>query len=86
MRNYSIIDTYTESQLRQIVASSNSMKEVLLKLGYSATGGNNHVTVRKRLELYDISTDHFFYQAPVIRTMENVFCNESTATQKVLRD
>lgn len=82
-----IIDNFTKEELEQIVQESNSYREVITKLGYATTGGNTHQTVKKRLEKYDISTEHFSIGGSkgTTRTEENVFCENSTATQATLR-
>ena len=52
----SLVDNYTEEELRKIVKESFSMKEVLSKLGYKTLNGRNSDTVKKRIERYQI--DH----------------------------
>jgi hypothetical protein len=81
----SLVDNYTEDELRLIVNSSKSMKEVVGKLGYKTKNGSNHKTVIKRLNKYNISTNHFESAKPTERTFENVFCINSTAVQSTLR-
>lgn len=82
-----IIDNFTKEELEQIVQESKSYREVLRKLGYATAGGNNNITLKKRLAEYDISVDHFSIggQKGITRTEENVFCKDSTATQSTLR-
>lgn len=82
-----IIDNFTKEELEQIVQESKSYREVLRKLGYATGGGNNNVTLKKRLAEYDIGVDHFSIggQKGITRTEENVFCKDSTATQSTLR-
>lgn len=86
MRNYSIIDNYSKEQLEYIVKNSNSHAEVLTKLGYKTRTGRNTDTLKNKLRDLNISTDHFKLQKRTVRTYDNVFCKNSTATQKVLRD
>ena len=59
---------------------------MLSKLGYSTKGGNNNTTLKNRLEYYNISTDHFTYK-PSKRnwTDEEIFCEDSKASQTMLR-
>ena len=82
-----IIDNFTKEELEQIVQASKSYREVITKLGYATPGGNNHKTVKNRLEKYGITTDHFSIggEKGITRTEENVFCKDSTATQATLR-
>ena len=49
---------FTEPELREAVASSRSCAEVLRKVGLRPAGGN-HLTFKKYVALWDISTDHF---------------------------
>ena len=81
-----LVDCYSEDELRRIVDSSKSMKEVLRKLGYKTQNGSNRITVKKRLTKFNISTSHFESVDKTERTYENVFCKDSTATQHTLRE
>lgn len=81
-----LIDMYTEEELKEIVRSSASIAEVSQKLGYKTKNGRNANTIKKRLIKYNISTDHFFHKTPIKRNVENVFCENSTATQHTLRN
>jgi hypothetical protein len=49
---------YTEDQVREAVASSPSLTAALRRLGLRPAGGN-HRTLRKLIERYGISTEHF---------------------------
>ena len=81
-----IIDRFKEDELRSLVADCSSWRELARRSGYTSIG-NNFDTIKKRLEKYDISTDHFtgVPKGSTLRAEENVFCENSTATQKVLR-
>ena len=81
------IDYYSKKELEAIVNDSHSLKEVLQKIGYSTIGGNNFVTLKKRLQKLEIDYSHFnpFQKTPEKRTVENIFITNSTATQAVLR-
>lgn len=81
-----LIDNFTKEELIQIVKESNSYRSMLPKLGYKTTGGNCYKTVKKKVEEYGIDTSHFQNIQKTERTIENVFCENSTAAQKVLRD
>lgn len=82
-----LVDKYTKEELEQLVRQSNSMAELVRKLGYKTSHGKNYITVQKRLDIYNIDTSHF--QQKIIRSVqrnrENVFCADSTAGQTVLR-
>lgn len=82
-----LIDNYSEEELKQIISQSTSIKEVLDKLGYATHSGNNNQTLKSRIEKYNIDISHFATRIdPIKRTEENVFCENSTASQKTLRD
>ena len=79
------IDNFTKEDIEKIVKESGSYKEVLRKLGYTASG-NNHLTLKNRLDRYGIGTEHFYTgNKPTFRTHQNVFCENSTASQATLR-
>jgi hypothetical protein len=49
---------YTEADVREAVAGARNATEALRLLGLRAAGGN-HRTLKKLIERYDISTEHF---------------------------
>jgi len=53
---------YTESELREAVASSTSYRQVLLKLNVKAAGGN-YSTLRKAIKYFDLDVSHMLGQA-----------------------
>ena len=81
-----LVDNFTKEELEQIVKNSRSYRDVIKKVGYTTVSGGNTKTVRSRIEKYGIDTSHFSSNGAMIRTEENVFCKDSTAAQKVLRD
>ena len=80
-----LIDKYTKEELIQIVQQSHSLKEVIDKLGYTTHSGSNNKTVKSRLEKYNIDISHFSFQSKEKRNLENVFIENSTASQSTLR-
>lgn len=80
-----IIDQYSEQELRDIIKNSKSYAEVLKKLGYSSTHGDNNATLKKRIEAYGIDISHFSPYNGTKRSEENVFVENSTASQATLR-
>lgn len=81
-----IIDKYTKEELEQIVKQSYSYVQVLQKLGYSTKGGNNNVTLKKRIQKYNIDISHFNSNINKIeRKPENIFYENSTASQQTVR-
>ena len=53
------VDLLSKDQLEDIVKSSRTLQEVLKKVGYSSVSGANRKTVQKRIDKYQISTNHF---------------------------
>lgn len=82
------VDLLSKEELEEIVKSSKTLQEVLRKIGYSSVSGANRNTVQKRIDKYNISTEHFTKGVSngIKRTEENVFCENSTASQKTLRE
>lgn len=82
----SLIDQYSKEELEKIVSESFSYAEVILKLGYSTSHGHNHRTVKKRIEYFNISTEHFSCQPRRKSwTDEDIFCDNSKVSQHKLR-
>lgn len=81
------IDTYTNEQFQEIVKTSDNLKEVATKMGYTSYSGSTAERIRKRIDLLNISTNHFSngHKRPQKRTPENIFIENSTASQKTLR-
>ena len=59
----------------------------MLAMGYVSSSGTQLKTLKKRVEEEQIDVSHFdmYHQTKVERTRENVFVENSTAVQKVLR-
>lgn len=81
-----LVDKYSKEELEQMAQDSISMRELCRKIGYESSG-NNHKTVQSRLDKYNISTEHFtgVGKNAVKRNINNVFVENSTATQATLR-
>ena len=77
------IDTFTNEEFAEIVASSTNMAEIARKLGYTSHSGDNG----KRIDALNLSTDHFTLgnKRPIKRDPSNIFIENSTADQKTLR-
>ena len=87
MSTIALIDNYTKEELEQIVKESTNMNDVARKLGYSIRG-HNSIIIKDRLQRYNIDYSHFTlsHVKSIVRTYENVFCENSTATQHTLRN
>jgi len=51
--------TFSDEELKEIVASSFSNREVARKLGYECNGGGTMASLRKMYEDLSIDTSHF---------------------------
>lgn len=80
-----LIDKYSKEELEIIVKSSNSIRDVIRKLGYSTTGGSNSDTIKNRIKKYNIDTSHFGPINGIERNEKNIFIENSTATQATVR-
>ena len=49
-------------------------------LGYKSNNGNSYKTVKNRIEKFGISTEHFDTKASEVRSPENIFVENSTAS------
>lgn len=80
-----IIDNFTKEELQDIVSECTSMRQLYLRLGYKAASSTS--TIKKVLKEYNISIEHFTFlpQGTTKRTFENIFCENSTASQAVTR-
>ena len=80
------IDLFSDEEFKEKVLSSTSMRELSRKLGYTG-GGYNGAAILKRCESLGITTDHFtgLSKGAVKRTEDNVFIENSTASQATLR-
>lgn len=83
----SIISELDIEYVKQAAAESTSMREFQEKLGYSRNGSVSSVIYPFCAE-HGISLEHFtgVAKGSIKRTEENVFIENSTASQKVLRD
>ena len=80
-----LMDSYSDIQFEEIVLSSFSYADCLRKLGYNSNSGTITKKLKEKIEKFQISISHFEERSSVKRTEENVFCKDSTASQKTLR-
>lgn len=80
------LDKFTDEEFISLVEDSCSMKELSRKLGYTG-GGYNGEAIKRRCNQLGITLDHFtgMPKGCTKRTEENVFMENSTASQTVLR-
>lgn len=80
-----LVDNYSKEELEEFVAKSNSYRDVMDLMRYKSNNGRAYEVVKKRIEKYNISTEHFGTKKKVKRNPENIFIKNSTARQPVLR-
>lgn len=81
----SLLDQFNKEELQNIVNDSNSIREVLRKVGYQTYSGRNPDTLKAKLSEYNIDISHFKHQKGQERCEDNIFIEHSTATQATLR-
>ena len=83
----SLINHYSKEELETIVKNVSTWKELAQALGYVAISGSQQGVIKKRIEQEQIDVSHFtmYKQERIERNRENVFVENSTASQKTLR-
>ena len=83
----SIIGKYTPEEVQKIANNCTSLRQLAQELGYSTNGGTSNNTIEKYCDFYNISLEHFtnLPQTVIKRTVENIFVENSTASQTTLR-
>ena len=83
----SIISECPIEQLKQYVKESTSIKELQVKLGYSPNSGVTK-TIKDFCQRNNISLEHFtsLSKSSIKRSPENIFVENSSASQTVLRE
>ena len=81
----SILSNYSDEEFTKIVNESISYKDCLYQLGYNSYSGSVVNLIKNRIKELNLSIEHFRPNTLVERTIENVFCENSTANQTTLR-
>ena len=68
-----------------IVKNSVSIAECEKKLGYNSYSGSVANKIREKIIELNIDTSHFNYKPKKIRTVEDIFIENSTASQRTVR-
>lgn len=80
----SLLSNCNDTDFRKMVQESNSIAECERRLGYNSISGSVSELIKKRIVELSIDVSHFTkYQAE--RTPENIFIENSTASQRTLR-
>lgn len=87
MAKQSLINQYSTEELQSIVQQVTTWKDLILALGYVSNSGKQLAIIKQRIVNENIDISHFvvYKQGKVDRNRENVFIENSTADQKVLR-
>ena len=80
-----LVDNYSKQEIENFVAQSNSYKDVMDLMHYKSHNGRAYEVVKNRIEKYNISTEHFGTKSAIKRSVDNIFIENSTASQTVLR-
>ena len=83
----SLLNSYSIEELQEIASLSNSWRDFTRKLGYNCNSGDLKAQIQKKVEENNIDVSHFktVNTNAVERNIENIFIENSTASQKTLR-
>lgn len=82
----SLISLQTNEQFAKIITESFSIAEVEEKLGYNSYSGSVATKIRQRIAELNLDISHFKTQKLTKRNESNIFIENSTVSQRVLRD
>lgn len=83
-----LLDHFSKEEFQEIVAQSNSWRDLSHNLGYNSNSSDLKAMIQKKVDEYQLDVSHFktVNKDAVERNRENVFIENSTACQKVLRE
>lgn len=83
----SLLKSYSKEELIKIAINSNSWRDFSRKLGYNCNSGTLQSTIKKRIKEFNIDVSHFssVRKKAIKRDVNNIFVENSTATQATLR-
>lgn len=79
------MDKYSDEEFRRIVSDSFSYKECMRSLGYNSISGTSLRLLKNKISRLNIDVNHFKSTSPRKLTKDDVFVQNATVTQKVLR-
>lgn len=79
-----IYQRYTPEELQSILNHSSSIKDFGLRLGYSSVSGATSKQLKSIIDEFGLHKN-FKDKKPIQRNPENIFIQNSTASQKILR-
>lgn len=81
-----LMDSYTNEEFIKIFQQSKSYADCMRKMGYKSCSGDNLKILKTKIEQLNLSTEHFTESTfGEIRTDDEIFCENSTVSQSVLR-
>ena len=80
----SILSNYSDTEFIKIVQESNSITDCMYNLGYNSVSGSVGALIKQRIQELQIDISHFT-NSPIERTVENIFIEQSSASQSTLR-
>lgn len=81
----SLMDKISNEEFVRIINESYSYKECLQKMGYASCSGSSINRLKQKILELNVNILHFKSTTPTKRNEENIFIENSTADQKVLR-
>jgi hypothetical protein len=82
-------EKFSESNLKNIVADSDSYKDCLLKLNIRSAGGN-YKTLKKYIKLYNIDVSHFNFKNENLlnksKPLDDILVENSTYSRRSLKE
>lgn len=81
----SLLNQATDEEFKEIVETSFSISECEKKLGYNSYSGCVAIKIKKRIEELGLDISHFQNSLKNQRTPEDIFVQNSTACQAVMR-
>lgn len=78
------IQSFTLEEVKEIVKTSKTKKEVAKRLGYSSDGGTTHRTLNNFFAKNNIDIEHLETKSVPVYTEDTVFCENGTISQHSL--
>lgn len=83
---HSKVENFTQEEFTEIVKNSYSWRELYRKIGYQSSNSSNQRTIKRRLKMYGLTTDHFTSSNhPLTRNAENTLIKDTTAADNTVR-
>lgn len=82
-----IVDNYSKEEFEQIAKESKTIPDFLKNLGYKSDSTKTRNVLMRKIEEYNLDISHLKQKPKSIkRTEENIFIEDSTASQHTLRN